>query len=180
VGVDQLPHLELTREIIRRFNTLYKEEVFPEPEPILTKTPKLLGLDNRKMSKSYGNFIGLGDAECDIEKRVGQMITDTARIRLKDPGHPDICNVFSYYAIFSTPQTQAKVKECCERSTIGCTECKKNLAGILAEHLEPIRDRRNKLTDSHIEDVLRSGAKRARQAAAETMDSVKRLVNFFV
>jgi len=180
VGVDQLPHLELTREIIRRFNTLYKKEVFPEPEPILTKTPKLLGLDNRKMSKSYGNFISLTDSVHEIEKKVNQMITDAKRIKLKDLGHPDICNVFSYYAIFSTPEVQANVKHWCEGALVGCTECKKSLAKILADYLGPIRDKRNSLTNSYVEDVLRAGAKNARREASATMDTVKKLVNFFV
>ncbi len=180
VGVDQLPHLELTREIVRRFNSLYKKDLFPEPDPILTKTPKLLGLDNRKMSKSYGNFIALGDTQHEIEKKASQMITDASRIRLKDPGHPDVCNVFSYYSIFAPADAQGKVKEWCEGATVGCTECKKNLAKVLAAHLEPIRARREKLTDSHVEDVLRAGAKKAREAACETMDAVKKLINFVV
>jgi tryptophanyl-tRNA synthetase len=180
VGVDQLPHLELTREIIRRFNTIYKEEVFPEPEPILTKTPKLLGLDNRKMSKSYGNFIALSDPSADIEKKVAQMITDPQRVRLTDKGHPEICNVFSYYSIFSATDAQVKVRDWCEGAKTGCTECKKNLAKILAKHLEPVREKRAALTDKRVEEVLRAGAVKARKAASATMDSVKRLVNFAV
>jgi len=179
VGVDQLPHLELTREIIRRFNTLYKKDLFPEPEPILTKTPKLLGLDNRKMSKSYGNSISLGDEPAEIEKKVGQMITDPARIRLKDKGHPDVCNVFSYYAVFAGPEALANVRDWCEGATTGCTECKKNLAKVVARYLEPMRSRRNSLTGSHVEDILKAGAKKARAAAGETMDEVKKLINFF-
>jgi tryptophanyl-tRNA synthetase len=180
VGVDQIPHLELTREIIRRFNTIYKKDVFPEPEPILTKTPKLLGLDNRKMSKSYGNFISLSDCAQDVEKSSIQMITDPSRIRLKDPGHPDICNVFSYYSIFAPQEMQSKVRDWCEGATVGCTECKKSLARILSDHIEPIRDRRNKLTDDYVKDVLISGAKKARRTASETMNIVRALINFFV
>lgn len=178
VGVDQLPHLELTREIIRRFNALYKKEVFPEPEPILTKTPKLLGLDNRKMSKSYGNFICLSDTPHEIEKKVGRMITDTQRIKLKDIGHPDVCNVFSYFTIFATPEVQANVRHWCQGATVGCTECKKSLAKILIDHLSPIREKREKLTDAHIEEVLSFGAKKARDTACHTMDTVKKLINF--
>jgi tryptophanyl-tRNA synthetase len=177
VGVDQLPHLELTREIIRRFNTLYKKEVFPEPEPILTKIPKLLGLDNRKMSKSYGNFICLSDTPHEIEKKVGQMITDTKRVKLKDVGHPDVCNVFSYFAIFSAPEVQANVRHWCQGATVGCTECKKSLAKILIDHLEPMRQKREALTNEHVEEILRSGAKKAREAASHTMDAVKKLIN---
>lgn len=178
VGVDQLPHLELTREIIRRFNTIYKKDVFPEPEPLLTRTPKLLGLDNRKMSKSYGNFIALGDSQHEIEKKVGQMITDPQRIKLKDAGHPDVCNVFSYYCIFAGPDLQAEVRDWCEAAKVGCTECKKNLAKIIAHELGPIREKREKLTDAHVADVLKDGARKARAAAGETMDAVKKLVNF--
>ncbi|MCX5715920.1 MAG: tryptophan--tRNA ligase, partial [Candidatus Omnitrophica bacterium] len=100
VGVDQLPHLELTREIVRRFHSLYKKEIFPEPEPLLTSVPKLLGLDNRKMSKSFGNFIALSDPADVIRKKVAQMITDPERIKLLDKGRPNICNVFSYYNVF--------------------------------------------------------------------------------
>lgn len=180
VGVDQIPHLELTREIIRRFNAIFKKKVFPEPEPLLTHTPKLLGLDNRKMSKSYGNFVALSDTPHDIEKKVGQMITDTSRIKLKDKGHPDICNVFSYFSIFANQEMRDDVRNWCEGATTGCTECKKKLAKVLVDYLEPITERRNKLTDSHVEDVLKEGAKKARKAAAELMDEVKRLADFLV
>lgn len=180
VGVDQLPHLELTREIVRRFNALYKKHVFPEPEPLLTKTPKLLGLDNRKMSKSYANFIALADTPEIITKKVGAMITDPARIRLHDKGHPDVCNVFSYFSTFAAPEIKNNVRDRCEGAAVGCTECKKNLADMLSAYLEPIRTRRNKLTDSDIKEILNQGQKKARAAASETMDEVKRLVDFVV
>ena len=111
---------------------------------------------------------------------LGQMITDAKRIKLKDVGHPDICNVFSYYTIFSTPEVQANVKHWCEGALVGCTECKKSLARILADYLGPIRDKRNSLTDSYVEDVLRAGAKKARAEASATMETVKKLINFFV
>jgi tryptophanyl-tRNA synthetase len=177
VGVDQVPHLELTREIIRRFNSMYKKKLFPEPEAILTKTPKLLGLDNRKMSKSYGNIIALSDSPETIQKKVGAMITDPQRIKLSDKGHPDICNVFTYYTTFAATEIK-NVKDWCEGAKKGCTECKKNLAGILIDYLEPIRSKRAKLSDSKVEDIIREGARRARKAAGETMEEVKRLVNF--
>ncbi|MDD5496028.1 MAG: tryptophan--tRNA ligase [Candidatus Omnitrophica bacterium] len=180
VGIDQLPHLELTREIIRRFNSLYNKKLFPEPEPILTKTPKLLGLDNKKMSKSLGNFIALSDSPETIEKKVSQLITDTKRIYLKDKGHPDTCNAFSYYAIFADEKMRNEVRNWCEGAAIGCTECKKRLAKILIDYLAPIRERRAKLSDSVIEDILRTGAKKARETASQTMDEVKRLVNLAV
>ncbi|MDO8525294.1 MAG: tryptophan--tRNA ligase [Candidatus Omnitrophota bacterium] len=177
VGADQIPHLELTREIIRRFNGLYKKGLFPEPEAILTKASKLLGLDNRKMSKSYANFIALSDTPEAIKKKVSVMITDPERIRLHDKGHPDICNVFSYYAMFA-PENLPEVKNWCERALKGCIECKKGLAEILIELLEPIRQRRDNLSDSRVEEILASGAKRARAVAGETMDEVKKLINF--
>jgi tryptophanyl-tRNA synthetase len=180
VGADQLPHLELTREIIRRFNTLYKKRLFPEPEPVLTKTSKLLGLDNRKMSKSFANFISLSDTPEAIVEKVGAMITDPKRIKLNDKGHPDVCNVFSYYSTFTSPEVRANVKDWCEGASKGCTECKKNLARVLIEYLEPIRKKRNTLTDSDIKDILAEGGKKAREFAGETMAEVKRLVDFAV
>ncbi|MFA6141835.1 MAG: tryptophan--tRNA ligase [Candidatus Omnitrophota bacterium] len=178
VGIDQVPHLELTREIVRRFNGLYRKNIFPEPEAILTKTPKLLGLDNRKMSKSFGNFIALSDTPEAIEKKVTSMITDPERIKLNDKGHPDICNVFSYFSTFAGGELKANVKDWCTGAAKGCTECKKNLAKVLIEYLEPVRIKRSKLSDSSVEDIIRQGDKRARLAASETLGEVKRLVNF--
>jgi len=180
VGVDQLPHLELTREIIRRFNSLYKDDVFPEPKPLLTKTTKLLGLDNRKMSKSYGNFISLSDTPEDIVKKVSGMITDPERIKLKDNGHPDICSVFAYFLTFGDARFKDEVRVWCEGATVGCTECKKRLAEILIDNLAPIRDKREKLSDSDVERVMRDGAIRARKVAIETMEEVKRVINLAV
>ena len=177
VGADQVPHLELTREIIRRFNGLYKKNLFPEPEAILTKTSKLLGLDNRKMSKSYNNFIALSDTPEVIRKKVSVMITDPQRIKLQDKGHPDICNVFSYYSTFTKAVDMPKIREWCEGALKGCTECKSGLAEIVIESLEPIRAKRDKLSDSQVEDIIRDGAKRARVAAGETMLEVKKLIN---
>lgn len=179
VGIDQMPHLELTREIVRRFNALYNCKVFPEPKPLLTKTPKLLGLDNRKMSKSYGNFIALSDEPAEIAKKVGVMITDASRIKLSDPGHPDICNVFGYYSIFSDSQEDlSKVRDWCEGAKVGCTECKKSLARILTAKLEPISARRSKVSDDDVKDILRDGARKAREAAGQTMASVRSLIEF--
>lgn len=177
VGVDQVPHLELTREIIRRFNTLYKKGIFPEPEPILTKTPKLLGIDNRKMSKSYANFIALSDTPEEIEKKIGRMITDPQRIKLQDKGHPDICNVFSYFSTFERADVTANVRDWCQGAKVGCTECKKRLASVIIDYLAPIRQRRNKITDSDVKDILSEGAKKARHAALQTMDEVRSAIN---
>ena len=180
VGADQIPHLELTREVIRRFNGLYKKNLFPEPEAVLTKTSKLLGLDNRKMSKSYSNFIALSDTPEVIRKKVSVMITDHERIKLQDKGRPDICNVFSYYSTFTKAVDMPKIREWCEGALKGCTECKKGLAEIVIESLAPIRAKRDKLSDSQVEDIIRSGAKKARAAAGETMDKVKELINLVI
>jgi len=177
VGVDQLPHLELTREIVRRFNNLYNKKVFPEPEPLLTSMPKLLGLDNRKMSKSYGNFIALSDAPETIAKKVTQMITDPERIRLADKGHPDICSLFSYFSTFGGVVRQEEVREWCEGAKVGCTECKKRLAHMVTERLAPIREKREALTDTKIKEILHHGAKKAREAASQTMDEVRKLLH---
>ena len=178
VGIDQVPHLELTREIVRRFNSLYGKAVFPEPEGLLTRTPKLLGLDNRKMSKSYDNFISLSFRSSDIRVKVAAMITDPSRIKLNDPGHPEVCNVFSYYSIFADPDSLAGVRKNCESASQGCTDCKKNLAAILIERLEPMNLKRAKLSDDDVKDILKSGARKARQAAAETMAAVRSLIHF--
>jgi len=178
VGVDQLPHLELTREIVRRFNTIYGDNVFPEPAPLMTKTPKLLGLDNRKMSKSYGNYISLSDEPIDIEKKVGGMITDATRVKLTDVGHPEACNVFSYYTIFSSTDMVSAVKDWCQGAKAGCTDCKKRLARVLSEHLEPLRQKRVKISDQDVKDILNEGRKKASQAAGETMAVVKSLIHF--
>jgi len=180
VGVDQVPHLELTREIIRRFNGLYNKSVFPEPEAILTKTSKLLGLDNRKMSKSYGNFIALSDSPETVQKKISQMITDPSRIKLADKGHPDICNVFSYFSTFASPDKHAEVRGWCESAKVGCTECKKHLAEVVNDYIAPIQKRRSALRDSDIADILKEGAKKARKAASETMSEVKDILDFVI
>ncbi len=176
VGVDQLPHLELTREIVRRFHFFYKKEIFPEPEPLMTEVPKLLGLDNRKMSKSFGNYIALSDTPEEIRRKVAQMITDPARQKLSDKGHPDLCNVFSYYKVFGDKQIVADVRVWCEGAAKGCTECKKILAEKVVERLSGIRAKRASLTDAAVEDILNEGNKKAAAAARETLRLVKELV----
>ena len=172
VGRDQVPHLELTREIARRFNNLYTA-VFPEPQPLLTESAKLLGLDNRKMSKGYDNFIALSDSPEVIREKIRGMITDTRRIRLKDPGHPEACNVFSYHRLFNSEQLP-EVKDWCRNAKLGCTECKKCLAGALTKFLAPLREKREYwLKGNRIEDVLEEGAARARTVAAATLSQVR-------
>jgi len=182
VGEDQLPHLELTREITRRFNSLYGEDLFPEPKALLTSTPKLLGTDNRKMSKSYGNYIALNESPEDIKKKVGGMITDPARARLKDKGHPHKCNVYSYYQTFAATEKVREVEHWCSNALKGCTECKKEMAGMLIERLRPIRSKRAFLEENIEERVfepLRDNLRKAREEAGKTMADVKKIINTF-
>jgi tryptophanyl-tRNA synthetase len=178
VGEDQLAHLELAREIVRRFKHLYKKEVFPEPEGMLTKEARLLGLDRRKMSKSYGNAINLSDSEESVRKKVQSMITDATRIKVSDPGHPDLCNVYSYYQIFSETNTVQEVYDWCTGAKKGCTDCKKNFAEILVEKLKPILERRKQFEGDKklVEVILEEGRERAASVAKKTMAEVKKIV----
>lgn len=176
VGKDQLPHLELTNDIAAKFNKLYGN-IFNEIKPVLTKVPKLLGTDGRKMSKSYGNFIALGDSEDSIKKKCAQMFTDPKRIKLSDKGHPDECNLYAYYNLFKEEDAKG-VYEYCEGAKVGCTECKKNLSKVISDYLSGIRKKRQSLLKDKkkIYDILEHGAKRARKVASETMDEVKKAV----
>ncbi len=177
IGEDQLPHLELTREIARRFNHLYKKELFPDCKALLTKTPRLLGIDNRKMSKSYQNAINLSDPEATVRKKTTSMITDPKRIKLADPGHPEICNVYSYYQVFAK-QRQQEVYEWCTGAQKGCTDCKKILSEHLLAFLNPIREKREELGrhKNRIREILDDGAKKAQAIARETMRQVREVV----
>ncbi|MDD4879313.1 MAG: tryptophan--tRNA ligase [Candidatus Omnitrophica bacterium] len=177
VGEDQLPHLELTREIARRFHHLYKKEIFPEPEAIMTTTPRLLGVDNRKMSKSYGNAVNLSDSPEEVKKKIKSMITDPQRIKKDDPGHPDICNVYSYYKFFF-PGEIGNLSDECKAGRIGCVEDKGKLADCIVELLRPIQEKRNKLIKDRkgLEAVLEKGGKKAREFARGTMEEVKKAV----
>ena len=177
IGEDQLPHIELTREIARKFNHLYKAEVFKDCKAILTRTPRLLGLDGRKMSKSYDNAINLSDPQPVVEKKITSMITDPRRIKLSDPGHPEVCNVFSYYQVFA-PQRESEVCSWCVKAQKGCTECKKILAQEIMERLAPIQEKRRTFARNKkdVMDILRSGAQKARAMAGETMAEVRQKV----
>ena len=174
IGVDQLPHLELAREIVRKFNLLYQGKL-PEPMPLLTETPKLLGIDARKMSKSYDNTIDLGDSPEVIVKKAGRMFTDPLRIKMTDPGHPENCNVYSYYKIFA-PEKREFVYDYCSNAKKGCTECKANLGSLLADYLKPIREKKQELKETQINSILTEGAQKARAIARQTMQEVKELV----
>ncbi|MFH1440576.1 MAG: tryptophan--tRNA ligase [Candidatus Omnitrophota bacterium] len=174
VGEDQLPHLELTREISRRFNSLYKTDVLPEPGALLTSNPRLLGLDNRKMSKSYNNTINLSDSPEIIRQKISSMITDPRRIKLFDNGHPDICNVYSYYSTF-IPKVKEEVYDCCKNARVGCTECKKKMSEYLIKELEPFHEKRKQICSkkSVIMDVLEQGRVKAVKFASQTIKQVK-------
>jgi len=179
VGEDQLPHLELTRQIARRFNNLVKEEAFPEPKALLTKTNRLLGLDGRKMSKSYDNFIALSEEPASVRKKIQNMFTDPLRIKFSDPGHPDECNVHSYYAVFA-PERKKEVDELCRKAKIGCTDCKGELAEIIVKFLAPIQEKRSQLLKNkkQVFDILDEGEKKAREVCVHTMQEVRNLLKF--
>ena len=178
VGEDQLAHLELTREIVRRFKHLYKKDIFPEPEALLTKEARILGTDRRKMSKSYGNAINLSEPELQMRMKVQSMITDPARIKVTDPGHPEVCNVYTYYNIFSDEKQVRDVYDWCAGAKRGCTPCKLVLADVLEKRLKPIWERRAQFDNNPamIEGVLENGLKRASKVAKQTLDEVKSLV----
>lgn len=171
VGEDQIPHVELTREVARRFNHMY-EPVFPEPKALIGKVPLLPGVDGRKMSKSYDNAIALTASSEEIWTRVQQMITDPARLRKDDPGHPEVCIVHKFHEIY-TPEI-AEVEENCRGGKIGCVACKRNLANNLDKLLAPFRERRAYWAEGkRVEKVLKEGAERARATAQETMKEVR-------
>lgn len=174
VGVDQLPHLELTREIARRFNFQYKP-IFPEPEALLTETPKILGFDRRKMSKSYNNAIYLSDPAPEVERTVMKMITDPLKVKKGDPGRPEICNVFTYHTIFSSQDEIAQVDRDCRSGALGCVDCKKWMAKNLNRQLDPIREKRAKLVKhpKQMDEIIASGSTAAQKVAQKTLAEVK-------
>jgi tryptophanyl-tRNA synthetase len=174
VGVDQVPHVEITREIARRFNYLYGT-VFPEPEAVLTETPKILGLDRRKMSKSYGNAIYLSDTPEEIRAKVMQMITDPQRARRSDPGNPDVCNVYEFHRLYTDPETRQQIDRQCRKAEIGCVECKRIMAENLIQALASMQEKRQFYL-SHpemVQEIMIEGSRKARQIAVETLRQVK-------
>jgi tryptophanyl-tRNA synthetase len=174
VGVDQLPHLEMTRELARRFNHLYTP-VFPEPQPLLTEVPKLLGTDGRKMSKSYNNAIYLSDSEKDIREKLRTMVTDPARIRRTDRGNPELCPVFSYHKIFSEIGVIDRVNTECRTAAIGCIDCKKLVADRMVRRLEPIWEKRAEWVKhpKKVEAVVAEGSEKAGKVARATLEEAK-------
>jgi tryptophanyl-tRNA synthetase len=176
VGQDQQAHVELTRELARRFNQFYSldgREVLPEPKVLLTPSPKLPGTDGRKMSKSYGNTILISDPEPVVRQKLKTMVTDPARIRRTDKGDPDKCPVGDLHKVFSTPETMAKVYEGCRSASIGCIECKSWAADALVKVLAPIQERRAGITEPQAIEILNEGSRRAEQRAEQTMVEVR-------
>jgi len=177
VGVDQLPHVELTREIARRFNFLYKE-IFVVPEPLLTSVPKLLGIDGRKMSKSYDNSIYISDRGQLLQEKISSMFTDPQRMRKSDPGNPEICNVYTFHGLYSKEETVREIDGNCRKAAIGCTDCKKMLAGRIAEALKPVHERIDYYLDhlDEIKEIIAEGNKKATKIARQTMEEVRTAV----
>ncbi|HUN86593.1 MAG TPA: tryptophan--tRNA ligase [Terracidiphilus sp.] len=176
VGQDQQAHVELTREIARRFNHFYKldgREVLPEPEVLLTPSPKLPGTDGRKMSKSYGNTILISDPEPVVRKKLKTMVTDPARVRRSDPGEPDKCPVGDLHKVFSSAETMQKVYEGCRSAGIGCIECKSWAADALVQILNPLQERRARYKEAEVRNILEDGSKRASIRAEQTMVEVR-------
>jgi len=178
VGEDQASHLEICREIVRRFNGLYGD-VFPEPKALFTQTPKVNGIDGRKMSKSYNNTIGITEPADSVRDKVMAMVTDPARARRQDPGNPENCNLFPFHEIFSPPPEVEVVDRECRTAARGCVDCKKHLIGNLNSALEPFRRKREELLASGsdvVRDVLHSGDRAAREVAERTMERVRAAV----
>jgi len=174
VGGDQVAHIELTREIVRRFNNFYGP-VFPEPQTLLTEVPKLPGTDGRKMSKSYGNTITLTEKPAVMKEIVRNMVTDPARVRRQDPGNPDICPVGDYHDVFSNPKRVIEVDQGCRTAGIGCVECKMWLFESLQKKLGPFYERRQQLEgrEDDVMDILNEGSKKAKEVAGQTMAQVR-------
>lgn len=177
VGEDQLPHIELTRKLVRRFNDLYKP-ILIEPEALLSSCSRLVGLDgNSKMSKSLKNSIYLADTEEEVKSKIKGAVTDSNRVTIRDKGNPDICTVFSYHRVFNENESY-NIYEMCKNAGIGCAACKKNLSKALNETLAPIRERRSYYENNikRVKDILYFGSEKVRRAADETLDEVKNAV----
>lgn len=178
VGVDQLPHLELTREIIRKFSCLYKNKMFTEPESKLTKVSKLVGIDNRKMSKSYGNFIALSDSAEDVKKKVYSMYTDPRRTRADIPGTIEGNPVFVYHDLFNPDSGEVEdLKKRYRIGKVGDVEVKEKLTSALNKFLEPIREKRARISDHDAEEIILEGTEKARETAKKTMTQVRKCLH---
>ena len=180
VGIDQLPHIEITREIARRFNHLYGQKVFAIPDPLLTEFPKLPGLDGRKMSKSYNNCIYLSDSPEIIQEKTRQMFSNPERARRSDPGNPENCNVYAFHKLFTSEEARAEIEEGCRTAGIGCTDCKAILAKSLLLAMQPFFDQRKywQSRKSQVIEILKEGTSRASRVADETIAEVKDVMGF--
>jgi len=180
VGIDQVPHLEISREIARRFNYLYKE-IFPEPEALLTEFPKVVGVDGRKMSKSYDNAVYLSDSPEEVEQKIRTMVTDPARVKRTDTGNPELSPVYQLHRIFSSKEEQEYVAKGCLTAGIGCVECKKILIKNVFRVMDPIWKRRDELFQNPtlLHDIVEKGTERAKKVAEETMQLVRKAMGLY-
>ncbi|WP_027390706.1 tryptophan--tRNA ligase [Chrysiogenes arsenatis] len=176
VGEDQLPHLEITREIVRRFNFMYGETLV-EPQAKLTQAPKLTGTDGRKMSKSYDNFVELAETSESLWQKIRNMITDPARVRRNDPGNPTICSVYDFHKLFSSADDRALIQTGCTTGSMGCMDCKKLLRERMDAFFEPMRERRAQLHDDDVLHILHEGSRRAAEHAETVMRRVRHHMN---
>lgn len=178
IGADQAAHLEISREIVRRFNHIFSTDLLQEPQPLFTKSACLLGVDGRKMSKSYNNGIDLSDAGEVLEKKILKFVTDPARIKRSDPGDPTKCPVFDFHKIYSSPTEQSEVVAGCTQATMGCVDCKRKLLANMKTRLEPMQDKRVELLQKpkFIDEILHAGAQKARAQASATIDRVKEVM----
>ena len=178
VGLDQVPHLELTREIARRFNYLYKSEIFPEPEALLSEVPKIPGIDGRKMSKSYGNAIFLKDTPEVVRQKILSYVTDTLRPRKSDPGDPENrCVAFNLIRLFYSPEEKQRVIEDCKSAKLGCRDCKKELAEKVISYLTPFWEKRKEMESKDIWwEIVEEGIKKARAVARESMEEIRKVI----
>ena len=176
IGEDQKPHLEIAREIVRRFHHLFECKIFKEPKDMVTETSKLSGLDGRKMSKSYNNSIYLDDDSETIWQKVRSAKTDTNRIKKTDPGNPEVCIVWEYHKIFSDKDTQNDIYSQCKAGSIGCMQCKKMCAKNIDEFITPIREKKATISDDDIKEILANGAKKARMTAKDKLEKVNQVI----
>lgn len=182
VGIDQVAHIEITRDIVRRFHHIYKTDFFNEPVPKLTQIPMLKGIDGQKMGKSFNNDIKISDDEDTTTKKIMKGITDRGRIKRDDPGQTDNCEViYPYYKIFADENTCACVKEECESAKRGCADCKRQLAELVNEHFRPIRAKRTELENNmdYVHQVIKEGSERAAAEAQVTLDKVRKIIKMY-
>lgn len=176
IGEDQRPHLEIAREIVRRFHHLFLCEVFTEPKELLSPVPRLLGLDGRKMSKSYNNAIYLSDTSEEVWQKIRTAKTDPQRVKRSDPGNPEVCLIYDYHKAFSDEEIIKKVEEGCRSAAIGCVECKKWCAASIEKVLEPMRERRQSVSDEDIAIILQKGEEKAKEIAGKKMERVNKAI----